>query len=96
MDFKIGNRLIGPGHPTYIIAELSANHGQDFDLTVRIIKAMKESGAYAVKVQTYTADSMTIASDKPPFLIGGARFGMAARCMIFIRRPTCRGTGCRS
>ncbi len=71
MDFKIGNRLVGPGHPTYIIAELSANHGQDFDLTVRIIEAMKESGADAVKVQTYTADTMTIASDKPPFLIGG-------------------------
>jgi pseudaminic acid synthase len=71
MDFKIGNRPVGPGHPTYIIAELSANHGQDFDLTVRIIHAMKESGADAVKVQTYTADTMTIASDKPPFLIGG-------------------------
>lgn len=71
MDFKIGSRPVGPGHPTYIIAELSANHGQDFDLTVRIIEAMKESGADAVKVQTYTADTMTIASDKPPFLIGG-------------------------
>ncbi|GEP42477.1 pseudaminic acid synthase [Brevifollis gellanilyticus] len=71
MDFKIGNRPLGPGHPTYIIAELSANHGQDFDLTVRIIEAMKEAGADAVKVQTYTADTMTIASDKPPFLIGG-------------------------
>jgi pseudaminic acid synthase len=71
MDFKIGNRPVGPGHPTYIIAELSANHGQDFDLTVRIIEAMKEAGADAVKVQTYTADTMTIASDKPPFLIGG-------------------------
>jgi pseudaminic acid synthase len=71
MDFKIGNRPVGPGHPTYVIAELSANHGQDFDLTVRMIRAMKESGADAVKVQTYTADTMTIASDKPSFLIGG-------------------------
>ena len=44
MEMKIGNRLIGPGHPTYVIAELSANHGQDFDLTVRIIRAMKEAG----------------------------------------------------
>ncbi len=69
--FQIGNRPVGPGHPTYIIAELSANHGQDFDLTVRIIHAMKEAGADAVKVQTYTADTMTIASDQPPFLIGG-------------------------
>ncbi len=71
MDIKIGNRPVGPGHPTYIIAELSANHGQDFDLTVRTIQAMKESGADAVKVQTYTADTMTIASEKPPFIIEG-------------------------
>ncbi len=71
MDIKIGNRSVGPGQPTYIIAELSANHGHDLDLTVQIIHAMKESGADAVKVQTYTADTMTIASDKPPFLIGG-------------------------
>lgn len=70
-SFLIGNRPIGPGHPTYIIAELSANHGQDFDLTVKIIHAMKEAGADAVKLQTYTADTMTIASDKPPFVIGG-------------------------
>lgn len=70
-SFLIGNRPIGPGHPTYMIAELSANHGQDFDLTVKIIHAMKEAGADAVKLQTYTADTMTIPSDKPPFVIGG-------------------------
>lgn len=67
----IGTRHIGPGHPAYIIAELSANHGQDFDLTVRILRAMKEAGADAVKVQTYTADTLTLKSDSEPFLIKG-------------------------
>ncbi|NPA38139.1 MAG: pseudaminic acid synthase [Chlorobi bacterium] len=52
---------------TYIIAELSANHEQNFDLAVETVKAMKEAGADAVKLQTYTPDSMTLNSDKPWF-----------------------------
>lgn len=68
---KIGKHLIGQGHPTYIIAELSANHGGDYEIAVETIRAMKRSGADAVKVQTYTADTLTIPCDKPPFMIGG-------------------------
>lgn len=68
---KIGNHSIGHGHPCYIIAELSANHGGDFQIAADTIRAMKESGADAVKLQTYTADTLTIACDKPPFKIGG-------------------------
>lgn len=71
MEMKIANHLIGPGQSCYIIAELSANHGQDFDLTVRTIRAMKEAGADAVKLQTYTPDTMTLGCDKPPFQISG-------------------------
>lgn len=52
---------------TYIIAELSANHCQDFNIAVKTIKAMKESGANAVKVQTFTPDGITLDSDKPWF-----------------------------
>ena len=51
----------------YIIAELSANHNQDFDIAIRTIQAMKDSGADAVKVQTYTPENMTMDSDKPWF-----------------------------
>lgn len=51
----------------YIIAELSANHNQDFDIAVRTIKAMKESGADAVKLQTFTPESMTLNSNQPWF-----------------------------
>ncbi|MDZ4288666.1 MAG: N-acetylneuraminate synthase family protein, partial [Prosthecobacter sp.] len=68
---KIAQRIIGPGHPCYIIAEMSANHGQDFDLAMQTIRAMKEAGADAVKVQTYTADSLTIACDRAPFVVKG-------------------------
>ena len=68
---KIGTRCIGSEHPCYVVAELSANHGQDYNEAVKLIHAMKEAGADAVKVQTYTADTMTIACDKPAFVVGG-------------------------
>ena len=54
----------------YLIAEMSANHNGDFDRAVAIVRAMKESGADAVKLQTYTADTLTIDCDKPDFVIG--------------------------
>lgn len=68
---RIGERRVGPGAPVYVVAELSANHNQDFEQAVRIVQAAKDSGADAVKLQTYTADTMTIASDREPFRIGG-------------------------
>jgi len=69
--FAIGLREIGSGASTYIVAELSANHNQDFDQAVQIIHAAKEAGADAVKLQTYTADTITINSNRPEFRIGG-------------------------
>lgn len=69
--FKIGNRQIGTGQPVYVVAELSANHGQNFEQAVRLIRAAKESGADAVKVQTYTPDTITIRSDRECFQIRG-------------------------
>ena len=67
--FKISNRKIGPNESTFIIAELSANHLQNFDLAVDTVKAIKESGADAVKLQTYTPDIITIDSDNEYFQI---------------------------
>jgi len=70
-ELTIGSRKVGPGQPAYLIAELSANHGQDFDQAVRVVRAMAASGADAVKVQTYTADTLTIPCDNEYFRIGG-------------------------
>jgi pseudaminic acid synthase len=67
---SIGKRKVGAGHPVYVIAEMSANHNQDFAQAVKIIEAAKECGADAIKIQTYTADTMTIASDLPCFRVG--------------------------
>jgi pseudaminic acid synthase len=66
----INNRHIGDGQPAYIIAEMSANHNQDFEQAVKILHAIKESGADAVKLQTYTPETITIDSDQEYFQIG--------------------------
>jgi pseudaminic acid synthase len=55
----------------YVVAEVSANHNQDYDQAVRIIHAAKDAGADAVKLQTYTPDTITIRSDREEFRIGG-------------------------
>lgn len=59
-NFSIGNRMIGEGNPTYIIAEMSANHAGSIDRAKEIIHAVKESGADCIKIQTYTPDTITI------------------------------------
>ena len=70
-SFEINGRRIGMGHPVYVIAEISANHHQDFDQAVCLVRAAKDTGADAVKLQTYTPDTITIRSDKKEFRIGG-------------------------
>jgi pseudaminic acid synthase len=68
-NISVGNRTIGPGSPIYIIAEMSANHNQDFNQAVQLIKAAKEAGADAIKLQTYTPDTITIDCDNEFFRI---------------------------
>lgn len=68
---KIKHRNIGPNYPVYVIAEMSANHNRNFDQAVRIVHAAKEAGADAIKLQTYTPDTITIKADNEYFRIGG-------------------------
>lgn len=67
----IGGKAIGPGHPVYVVAEMSANHLHDFHRAMEIVHAAAEAGADAIKLQTYTPDTITIDSDKPYFRITG-------------------------
>jgi len=68
-EFEIAGRKIGAGHPAYIIAELSANHNQDYQTAVTLVRAAAEAGADAIKLQTYTADTITIDCDNEHFQI---------------------------
>ena len=69
MKFQIAEKEIGDKNPTFIIAELSANHMNDFDIAVKTIEAMAEAGADAVKFQTFTPDTITIDCDNEYFQI---------------------------
>lgn len=65
--FTLNKRAVGTGHPVYIIAEMSANHNQDKKIAMDIIHAARDAGADAVKLQTYTPDTMTIESHRSHF-----------------------------
>jgi pseudaminic acid synthase len=71
VHIEIGGRRVGAGEPVYCIAELSANHNQNFETAVRIVQAAKDAGADAVKLQTYTPDTITIQSNRECFRVGG-------------------------
>lgn len=70
-SLEINGRRVGAGFPTYIVAEMSANHGQNFEQAVKILKAAKEAGADAIKLQTYTPDTITIDCNNEYFQIKG-------------------------
>ena len=67
--FAIARRSIGPGHPVYIVAELSANHHQDLETARSLVRAAASAGADAVKFQTYTPDTLTLDLRTGPFRI---------------------------
>ncbi|ERO63468.1 pseudaminic acid synthase [Pseudomonas piscis] len=68
-SFKIGSRPVGAGAAPLIIAEMSGNHNQSLDVALRIVEAAARAGAHALKLQTYTADTMTLDLDQGEFFI---------------------------
>lgn len=68
---RVGSKDLGEGLPAYLVAELSANHNGSFERAVETVRAAARSGADAIKLQTYTADTLTIKSDRPDFVVPG-------------------------
>ncbi|MFT3928206.1 MAG: pseudaminic acid synthase [Myxococcales bacterium] len=69
MGFELGHRHIGDGAPVFVIAELSANHGGNLSTALRTIEAAAKTGVDAIKLQTYTPDTLTLNSRAPDFVV---------------------------
>lgn len=87
-EITIAGRAIGPEHPPFVVAELSANHNGDLGRALAIMEAAKEAGADAVKLQTYTADKITIDHDGPDFRIEGGLWAGETLYSLYERAHT--------
>jgi sialic acid synthase SpsE len=67
-EICIGNNKLGPDHPTYIVAEMSGNHGANLSRALETVRAVKRSVANAIKLQTYKADTITLKYNSKDFI----------------------------
>jgi hypothetical protein len=90
----VGNRQIGHGYPPFTIAEMSGNHNQSLERALEIVEAAAKTGVQAMKIQTYTADTMTLPIREGDFVINDPKVsGAGGPCMTFTRKRTRRGSG---
>ncbi len=78
---RIGGVPVGAGYPPFVIAELSGNHNGSLDRAIKLVEAAAEAGAHAVKLQTYTADTLTIDVNSADFLVSGNDSPWAGRSL---------------
>lgn len=88
-EVRIGRKLVGPGHPVFVVAELSGNHHQSYDTAVKMVEEAAAAGADAVKLQTYTADTITLDCDSELFRIqGGTEWDGETLHSLYLRSAT--------
>ena len=93
-DIVVENFTIGRNHKPFIIAEMSGNHNQSLERALEIVEAAAKAGAHALKIQTYTADTMTLNIENPIFkLTIRIVCGMAKISINYINRPILHGSG---
>jgi sialic acid synthase SpsE len=68
-EIKLGDTSVGADYPPFVIAELSGNHNQQLDVAMSMVEAAAKAGAHAIKLQTFTADSMTLDVNNAHFVI---------------------------
>ncbi len=91
---RLGHALIGKGHPPFVIAGTLGNHNGSLERAIRLVEAAAYAGVHAVKLQTYTADTLTIDFNSEEFLVSGRESPWTGRSRtISIRRHTRPGIG---
>ena len=91
-NIEINHKKIGNDQEVYIVAEMSGNHNGSLDTALEIIKSAKECGANAIKIQTYTPDTITINHNNPEFIINGGLWD-GRNLMIYTMKRILLGNG---